>query len=70
MDELDVMSAWPSMGDEKYCSDCIHWGKKMKTHGKRQCTCRDTHYCLAHGKCYWKRKTKFKPFLTKKDFQL
>ena len=55
-----VVQQWPSMGDGPYCSDCIHWVKKNKTHGERECEMADYNYCLTHGKCYWRSKHKEK----------
>ncbi len=66
---------WPSMGDEKYCSDCIQWTRKRKTHGNWQCGHREKHYCLAHGKCYWrarwaKEEDLIEDFLTQEDMEI
>lgn len=66
----DPFGKWPGgFGDEKLCSDCVHWRASYKTHGVKGCEIKDTHYCLAHDKCYWKKKGK-NEFLTEEDFDL
>lgn len=72
--EMQWRSEWPTMGDEKYCSECVHWVKEFKTHGQAYCELTgESDYCRSHGKCYWRHKRsapKPKPFLTEEDFKL
>jgi hypothetical protein len=62
---------WPSMGDERWCFQCLHWVKEYKTHGQMYCELGESDYCRSHGKPYYKsKKYQKKPFLSKKDMEI
>ena len=67
---VDPTVQWPSMGDERYCSDCTHWSPKAD--GKLHCELGvgESGYCRTHGKPYYSRKKTFKPFLSEEDMEI
>ena len=49
-------SRWPGGGGVKYCSNCIHWVKKKKTHGNSYCNLKESDYCVSHDRLYYTRR--------------
>lgn len=78
VDGLKKVVQWPGGEGMKYCSNCIHWVKKKKTHGNSFCNIggdgeSTPDYCVSHSRLYYIRRHHSDPendFITEEEMEL